>query len=106
MELEVQLQQWGGGDGLVMTAVETHPLNLMALLQSFTKLVHVFVGQGALCLEPHALHLVQVLNCRRPLLKPNTVYYNLFSIFLMTSIFCLPAILVKMVEFINNRIAL
>lgn len=57
---------------LVMIVVEAHPLNLMALLQGLSKLVHGLVGQGTLCLEPHALHLIQVLHCRRPLLKPYT----------------------------------
>lgn len=48
---------------------KTHPLDLVALLESFSKLVHDLVSQGTLCLEPHTLHLIQVFNCRHPLLK-------------------------------------
>lgn len=48
--------------------IGTHPLNLVALLQSLPKLVHALVGQRTLRLEPHALHFVEVLHCRRSFL--------------------------------------
>jgi len=41
----------------------------MALLEGFSKLVHGFVGERTLGLEPHALHLVQVLHSGRSFLK-------------------------------------
>lgn len=54
----VRITQGGVGVTLVMFVVEAHPLNLVALLQGLSKLVHGLVGQGTFCLEPHALHLV------------------------------------------------
>lgn len=41
----------------------------MALLQGLSVLVQRLVGQRTFCLEPHALHLVQVIHCRRAFLK-------------------------------------
>lgn len=38
-----------------------HPFNLMAFLKGIPKLAHVLVGECAFCLEPHALHLIEVL---------------------------------------------
>lgn len=64
---------------VVRIVVEAHPLNLVALLQGLSKLVHAFVGQRTLRLEPHALHLIQVLDCRRPLLKADTSSITLCS---------------------------
>lgn len=48
---------------------KAHPFDLMALFEGFSKLVHAFVSQRTLGLEPHTLHLVQVLNGRRSLLE-------------------------------------
>ena len=48
-----------------------HPFYLMTLLERFSKLVHAFVGERTLGLEPHALHLVEVLHRRRSLLDDN-----------------------------------
>lgn len=71
-------ENWSPASSLNPTGIthkcgeETHPLYLVALLQGLTKLVHVLVGQGTLSLEPHALHLIQVLHCRRTLLEEHT----------------------------------
>ena len=53
----------GVGVMVLMTVGEAHPLDLVALLQGLSILVHGLIGQGTLCLEPHALHLIQVLHC-------------------------------------------
>lgn len=48
---------------VLITVRDAHPLDLVALLQGLSVLVHGLIGQGTLCLEPHALHLIQVLHC-------------------------------------------
>lgn len=42
--------------------IRAHPFNLVALLEGLPKLVHALVGECTLRLEPHTLHLVEVLH--------------------------------------------
>ena len=47
----------------------TNSINLDALLEGLSELSHPLEGAGALRLEPHALHLVQVLHRRDALTR-------------------------------------
>jgi len=44
----------------------------MALLQRLSVFVQGLVGQSTFCLEPHALHLIQILYCRCSFLQETT----------------------------------
>ena len=50
-------------------SVITYSLNLLAFLERLAILAHAVVCTSALCLEPHALHLVEVLHRRHTLLQ-------------------------------------
>lgn len=47
----------------------TYPFDFMALFQSVPVPSQALVSGDALCLKPHALHLIQVLHGRRPFLR-------------------------------------
>ena len=46
----------------------THSVDFMALFQGFTPLSKPLVGKGRFCLEPHALHLIEVVYSRHSFL--------------------------------------
>lgn len=48
-----------------------YPIDFVTLFQCFAPFAHALIGQSAFRLEPHALHLVQVLHGRYALLWMN-----------------------------------
>ena len=52
----------------------THPVYFMALFEALSVLLEPLEGERTLGLEPHALHLVEALHRRHPLLE-HQLYY-------------------------------
>ena len=48
---------------------ETYSINFMAFFKSISPFTHSLVCSSTLYLEPHTLHLIQVINCRHTFLK-------------------------------------